>query len=158
MKTDNDTFYKGFGKWMPRASLAILGVLVLAGCSTTGSSGTTAPGEPTYKIEAVEGGEMSTITENSVIVEDASSVLVQVGGSGSCPPVIDKVISDGKTTSFYLKEYEQKPCTMDYRPYPQRIKASGSDTFNFDGQKFELCTTKESCTPLLAKDGVLPTA
>ena len=153
MSTD---IYKNVGKWMPRVSLAVLGVIVLAGCVPVD---TNAPGKGkvVFEIAAVEGGELSAITDNGVIVEDSTSVLVQTGGSGSCPPVIDKVISDGKTTSFYLKEYEQKPCTMDYRPYPQRVKASGSDTFNFDGQKFELCMSKESCTPLLAKDGVLPT-
>lgn len=59
---------------------------------------------------------------------DSALITYESAGSGSCKPIIEKAVLDGKTVTLTRFDYTGKPCTMDLRQYRQEIATpDGSD-------------------------------
>lgn len=115
------------------ALVFIVGSLALAGCSVGGShtpddnndhSVTRSP-DPTHNLE--HNSAIVTTSDRNSQLEDASTVFIMndteayvaLGGSGSCPPIIDKAIYQDELLTITLDGdfYEDRACTADYRIY-----------------------------------------
>lgn len=147
--TTIDTIYANVGKWLPKISILVLLIIILTGCTPKTSNVL-----PNNNIKGQEldvtisniDYEMDIITgeETSVIIESGGSILVTTAGSGSCPPIIEKVYLEDNVIKMYQKQYGNQPCTMDYRLYPQRI-TTVNVTNVFLEKEFMLCVNSKEC-------------
>jgi len=118
--------------------------LALSACSTGSQMPSPEPAETSPVTNATE----FTVTEatdsitipndfsNSIIYVDSHTVILVVGGSGSCPPVPENIKGTSKSVTINTKSYDGMACTMDYRTYAYKIENAGYD---FSKKSFELC-------------------
>lgn len=64
---------------------------------------------------------------DQVVLVDSYGVLVSIGGSSSCPPVIDEAFLLEDTINIFLKEQKSKVCTEDYQPHYFDIQKFSSE-------------------------------
>lgn len=135
------------------ASVAAVTLLLLSGCSSAGIGEEAIP-ETVFTIsrEVVTppgNGEIIVGVEETVQILNGTTVVVSVGGSSSCPPVIEKVEinKEANVVSFMIKDYPNQACTMDFGLLPQRVTAVGVG-FDFNNYTFQKCLTLTNCSPL----------
>ena len=93
--------------------------------------------------------------KGQVAVVSKNKVEIHLAGSGSCPPVLERAFIEGDTIQLALKDWGDRICTMDYRPYSQLL-SSTSDKIDFNDYDYEVCDVIGNCQKLLKNyDNVL---
>lgn len=129
-------------------SLIAVATLTVAGCS----SNVVTPEEKekvssSFTVKPISPNMEGDFEQHIKIVSD-DKAEIHLGGSGSCPPVIDKVdISDGNVINLRLQNWGDKICTMDYRPYSQVLETSRR-SIDLNDFTFKLCNTIGECNVL----------
>lgn len=125
-----------------------LSLVLLVGCTTQGVGEEAIP-ETSFTItrEVPQPGVEVDVVE-SVTILNATTIVANVGGSSSCPPVIDKVTVDEeqKMVQLFVKTYPDRGCTADFGLLPQRVTAIGVN-FDFNNYQFRKCSG-ETCSEL----------
>lgn len=115
-------------------SAAAATLLFLSACSGSAADSNANVVISDAVIDADVNLEMSDQGFNSEVKDGV--VIIDTAGSSSCPPTIEKgTFKDGVLTLERF-EYEDKPCTMDYRLFRQEVTLS-------DGAKFDADVTVE---------------
>lgn len=132
-------------------------VFVAAGVLAVGMAGCTSSNSSSEDISKLEAGftiqplspqnDVDYKTQH-VNVSAKNKVEIHLGGSGSCPPVIERAFIEGDKIQLALKDWGDRVCTMDYRPYSQ-VLSSPSETIDFNKYNFELCDVMGNCQSLI---------
>lgn len=136
-------------KKMFTVSMVGLAVAGLTACSGVdiNSQHKTDKVEAQFTVDPITSPMDVNFDNQQVRVTGKNTVEVYLGGSGSCPPVIDRVDIVGNSVQLRLKDYGAKACTMDYRPYSQVI-TDGSGSVDLNKFDFKLCNIQDECTLL----------
>jgi hypothetical protein len=130
-----------------RLSIIAAGVLLLTGCTSSDSSmrmleiyvdrDTT----PYVDVEQVTNGK------NTVVVDDEKNLRVFLYGSSSCPPLVERIVTDEENAFIYVETYEGEACTKDYALYAQKVTHVNAGNFE-DLKSVSVCTTDEDCVKI----------
>ena len=84
-------------------------------------------------------GETDFSKGDHVVKKDRNTVIVMLGGSGSCPPMVNGAVYDSEENllSFVLYEYGEVACTMDYGQY--FYEATFVDSIVNSETRFQFC-------------------
>lgn len=68
---------------------------------------------------SVENSNVGNFTQNvpSYVQVDNHTIIITLGGSGSCAPYVESMGVEGTTVYLYEHQYGKRACTMDYRLY-----------------------------------------
>ena len=135
---------------MKALSLIAASLLLLTGCSSTSSDmrmleiyvdrDTT----PYVDIEQV------TSNQNTVVVDDEKNLRVFLYGSSSCPPVVERIVTDEENAFIYIEDYskyQDRACTEDFQVYPQKVTHVNAGNFE-DLKTVSVCVTDEDCVKI----------
>ena len=122
-------------KVLTKMAVAATFVMVLAGC-TQGEG---------FSFDSV--GQQGVTSEPSYTVESPSSVIVTLGGSSSCPPVITDVTTESGHVIVSLKEYKDVACTADFALTAFRVTSNVS-SFNFNNIEGLTVCSMDNCSDL----------
>ena len=131
------------------AGATLLGVLMLGAIS--GCASMEGPSSPTPTVTSFGWSSMTpeevSAEPGTVTILDQSTVVLTVGGSGSCAPSIDEVKSVGADVEITLADPTEEICTRDFVPYGFEIS---SESFEFKSSTgFELVDSSgQSLQPL----------
>lgn len=143
------------------AAVSVLSVLVLAGCTpdptkeyslkSEETNWNVAPaGDTVVNEEGVETtGIVVASTEEKIFVNTLTSFTLQVGGSGSCPPIVEGVELNKTTGAVDVNMYEypaNTACTADYVMYAYNVSIPTNAGYDFMRREFNLCYGEE-CSP-----------
>ena len=130
-------------------SMISLALASLTACSGTdiNSVHTQDPVEAQLTISALSPRSDVNYEVQQVQVKDKSNVEIHLGGSGSCPPMLDRADIVGNNVQLHLKDWGQRACTMDYRPYSQLL-SDPSGKLDLKKYEYKLCNMKDECTVL----------
>lgn len=127
-------------------TVAVASVLILG---VTGCSGNKQAGQDelvsTFNVEPMS-PDMDANFEQHVKVVSENKAEIHLGGSGSCPPDVERVEIRDNVVSLKLKDWGDKMCTMDYRLYSQLLTTTSS--INLNDYNFEVCTPLNECSVL----------
>lgn len=127
--------------------VALMSIALLAGCSTNASEMRML--EIYVEEDKTPYADIRQVTnnENTVVVDNESNMRVFLYGSSSCPPVVERLISNEKEAFLYIEDYstyEDKACTDDLTVYPQTL--THVNIGNFETlEKISVCTTDKDC-------------
>lgn len=132
------------------ATVAVAGLMLasLAGCTNNDSQKKNDATEATFTIAAVSMRDNIDYNQQQVQVVAKNKAEVHLGGSGSCPPIIERVEINGDVVAFQLKDWGDRVCTMDYRPYSQLVTTTSTD-IDLNKYEFEVCTPRNECNKLV---------
>lgn len=129
-------------------AIVVLGLL--AGCVNTVESDRNVESENIAAgfimvdvVEVEPTGDAGKI--DSIVSTKSDSFVVMLGGSGSCPPMVENVSYDDESNTVSIVMYEYPPdvmCTRDYRQYFYEV--SLTDDVIREGTVFLLCL-KDEC-------------
>ena len=120
-------------------SFAAVSVLVLSLTGCTNGEG--------FEFTQLE--DTVVASESGYVMEDATSIIVTLGGSSSCPPVIKKVSSKAEKVIIQLKDYADVACTADFKLTSYRVKANDS-SFDF-GKSIVTACSNDVCNDLTGR-------
>lgn len=111
--------------------------LALAGCSSASPNTSeprpnnpATPAAVTVTVgEAGEAGDVSMDDGSTLFLTDDTTANLVLGGSGSCPPVIESATFEKELLTINMDEhaYDDMACTMDFRLYSFEITLEGGD-------------------------------
>jgi archaellum component FlaG (FlaF/FlaG flagellin family) len=143
------------------AAVSAIVVLALSGCtpdptkeySVQGEEArwTIAPaGNPVVDDEGVETtGIVVDATEEKIFVNTLTNFTINVGGSGSCPPIVEGVELNKSSGAVDVNMYEypaNTACTADYVMYAYNVSIPSNAGYHFVGRDFNVCYGEE-CSP-----------
>lgn len=134
--------------------IGVIGALLIfsiSGCSVSPNASELDKIETTFSIEPMTSNMSSDFTEN-IKITAARKAEIHLGGSGTCPPEIERVnIHDG-IISLKLKDWGDKICTLDYRLYSQLLTTDSDIDLN--DYNFEVCNPLEECKALVKNSAI----
>lgn len=131
-------------------TVAVAGLMLasLAGCTNGDTQKKNDDMEATFTIAPVSMRDNIDYDKQQVQVLAKNKAEVHMGGSGSCPPEISRVEINGDVIALQLKDWGDRVCTMDYRPYSQLITTTSTD-IDLNDYEFEVCTPMNECNKLV---------
>lgn len=87
--------------------------------------------------------------EEKIFVNTLTNFTIQIGGSGSCPPIVEGVDLNKTTGAVDVKMYEypaNTACTADYVMYAYNVSIPSNAGYDFMRRDFNLCYG-EDCAP-----------
>jgi hypothetical protein len=122
-------------------------LILLSGCVERDNVSTVSPEQQPVKnnvmvnVETVMNvsGEPDFSRGDHVVKSEGNTVTVMLGGSGSCPPMVNGAVYDSEENllSFVLYEYGEVACTMDYGQYFYEVTLA-NNIMNSE-TRFEFC-------------------
>lgn len=132
---------KILGRAISGLAVGLTALITLTGCiniTYTGES-PVSNSDVKFKIEETFSDFPLTKQTPAYDIFDGNVIVLYLGGSGSCPPVVDKIKVEDGAVMFYEKNYGDRACTMDYRLYSYMVTVLEPD-FSFIGKTVLYCS------------------
>lgn len=134
-------------KFLLPVAVASIAMFALSGCSGTPDGLRMLDTYVSVDTTVYADEEAITDMKDTVIIDDNDDMRAFLYGSSSCPPVVERVLTDEKDIYLYLEDYGDRACTEDYGSYKQKIRSVSAGDFEKMEEVF-LCTNDADCKPL----------
>lgn len=95
-------------------------------------------------------GENTNYSSSFALIEGTDSMVAVLGGSSSCPPLIESITKTDTAVQINLKSYGNVMCTADFTYVAWQVTAITTN-YTFKGKTITTCMD-EKCTALMTKE------
>lgn len=101
-----------------KLAMLTLSVALLSGCVADTDGGRESSSTPVQSVTVTESDQKVDLKDDQkLIIRSENSASLSLGGSGTCPPVIESATYKDNTLKIVLDSniYDGQMCTMDYK-------------------------------------------